>query len=99
MQIYHLLVHSTVVCHKIKVITLKLHKYSASTAIIKKLIFNELTKEFAVVNRQFINEQDRFFTQDNISKGNLDKHGTDLHQLIISYNHLLEKLKSLHGNT
>ena len=91
--------HATVVCNKLKVITLKLHKISASIIFIKKLIFKKLTTKFAIVNRKFINEQDRFFAQDNISKGNLDKHGTDLHKLIIGYNHLLEKLKSLPGNT
>ena len=78
---------------------MKLHKISASIAFIKKLVFKELAPKFAIVSRQFINDQDKFFIQDNILKGNWDKHGTDLHKLIIIYNHLLEKLKSLNVNT
>ena len=69
---------------------------NSSIGFIKKL-FNEVTSTFVIVKRQFINKKDRF-AQDNILESDLNKHGRDIRTLIISYNHLRDKLNSLSGN-
>ena len=79
--------------NNIKVVTLKLHKTLANIAFKKKVIFNGLTWKCAIVNYQ----QKEHYSL--ILKRNLNKHGRDLCKLIISLSHLLDKLKSLSGNT
>ena len=59
-----LLKHVTTICNRIKVVLLKFHRTSASIIFINKVIFNELTVEFAIVKGQRITEKtDRSIAQ------------------------------------
>ena len=59
-----LLKHVTIICNRIKVVLLKFHRTSASIVFIKKVTFNELTVEFAIVKGQCVTEKtDRSIAQ------------------------------------